>query len=176
MTPESFEYGSVGVPMACTEIKLVDVPDAGYFANNKPSQGEIWLRGPSITKGYYNRDQETKEAFTEDGWFKTGDIGQWEPSGTIKIIDRKKNLVKTLNGEYIALEKVAASLLLSVLIVVGIPLPHVQSRSEHPCLRRSSESETSCCCSPCGTRAQGIRGTKGSRKEGPRLGGSSKRP
>lgn len=106
MTPESFEYGSVGVPMACTEVKLVDVPDAGYFANNKPSQGEIWLRGPSITKGYYNRDKETEEAFSEDGWFKTGDIGEWETSGTVKIIDRKKNLVKTLNGEYIALEKV----------------------------------------------------------------------
>ena len=106
MTPESFEYGSVGVPMACTEVKLVDVHDAGYFADNNPSQGEIWLRGPSITKGYYNRDQETQEAFTEDGWFKTGDIGEWQASGTVKIIDRKKNLVKTLNGEYIALEKV----------------------------------------------------------------------
>src|SRR5271156_5624539 len=109
MTPESFEYGSVGVPMACAEVKLVDVADAGYFANNKPSQGEIWLRGPSISKGYYNRDKETEEAFTEDGWFKTGDVGQWEPSGTVKIIDRKKNLVKTLNGEYIALEKVCYS-------------------------------------------------------------------
>jgi long-chain acyl-CoA synthetase len=107
MTPESFEYGSVGVPMACAEVKLVDVAEAGYFANNKPSQGEIWLRGPSISKGYYNRDKETEEAFTEDGWFKTGDVGQWEPSGTVKIIDRKKNLVKTLNGEYIALEKVS---------------------------------------------------------------------
>lgn len=106
MTPESFEYSSVGVPMACTEVKLVDVADAGYFANNKPSQGEIWLRGPSITKGYYNRDKETEEAFTSDGWFKTGDIGEWQTSGTVKIIDRKKNLVKTLNGEYIALEKV----------------------------------------------------------------------
>jgi long-chain acyl-CoA synthetase len=106
MTPDSFEYSSVGVPMACAEVKLVDVADAGYFANNKPSQGEIWLRGPSITKGYYNRDKETEEAFTSDGWFKTGDIGEWQTSGTIKIIDRKKNLVKTLNGEYIALEKV----------------------------------------------------------------------
>jgi len=110
MTPDSFEYSSVGVPMACAEVKLVDVADAGYFANNKPSQGEIWLRGPSISKGYYNRDKETEEAFTSDGWFKTGDIGEWQPSGTIKIIDRKKNLVKTLNGEYIALEKVASFL------------------------------------------------------------------
>lgn len=106
MTPESYELGSVGVPMACVEVKLVDVAEAGYYANHKPSQGEIWLRGPSISKGYYNREKETEEAFTNDGWFKTGDIGQWEPSGTIKIIDRKKNLVKTLNGEYIALEKV----------------------------------------------------------------------
>jgi long-subunit acyl-CoA synthetase (AMP-forming) len=110
MTPVSYELGSVGVPMTCAEVKLVDVADAGYFANNKPSQGEIWLRGPSISGGYYNRDQETKEAFTEDGWFKTGDIGQWEPAGTIKIIDRKKNLVKTLNGEYIALEKACSEL------------------------------------------------------------------
>ena len=107
MTPEAYELGSVGIPMTCAEVKLVDVADAGYFANNKPSQGEIWLRGPSISSGYYNRDQETKDAFTDDGWFKTGDIGQWEPAGTIKIIDRKKNLVKTLNGEYIALEKVS---------------------------------------------------------------------
>jgi long-chain acyl-CoA synthetase len=109
MTPESWELGSVGVPMACTEVKLVDVADAGYFANNKPSQGEIWLRGPSISSGYFNRDKETAEAFTDDRWFKTGDIGEWQPSGTLKIIDRKKNLVKTLNGEYIALEKVSVS-------------------------------------------------------------------
>lgn len=132
MTPESFEYGSVGVPMPCAEVKLVDVPDAGYFANNKPSQGEIWLRGPSITKGYYNRDKETAEAFTEDGWFKTGDIGQWEPTGTVKIIDRKKNLVKTLNGEYIALEKVPSTSFDTFLTsVVGVPLSYLQSRFQY---------------------------------------------
>ena len=84
----------------------MDVPEAGYFATNKPSQGEIWVRGPNIAKGYYNRPKETKESFTDDGWLKTGDIGQWEKSGTLKLIDRKKNLIKMLNGEYIALEKV----------------------------------------------------------------------
>jgi len=109
--------------MACAEVKLVDVPDAGYFAKNNPSQGEIWLRGPSITSGYYNRPTETEEAFTSDGWFKTGDVGQWEPSGTIKIIDRKKNLVKTLNGEYIALEKVYPCPL--PLTAVGITLSNL---------------------------------------------------
>jgi len=140
MTPESFEYGSVGVPMPCAEVKLVDVPDAGYFANNKPSQGEIWLRGPSITKGYYNRDKETAEAFTEDGWFKTGDIGQWEPTGTVKIIDRKKNLVKTLNGEYIALEKVPSTSSDAFLTsVVGVPLSYLQSCFQYLGVRGSTK-------------------------------------
>jgi len=55
--------------------------------------------------GYYENEQETKAAMTEDGWFKTGDIGEFDSYGQIKLIDRKKNLVKTLNGEYIALEK-----------------------------------------------------------------------
>lgn len=62
---------------------------------------QIWLRGPSITKGYYKREDLTKEAITEDGWFITGDIGQWNPDGTLSIIDRKKNLVKLSGGEYI---------------------------------------------------------------------------
>lgn len=56
--------------------------------------------------GYYENDEETKAVFTADRWYKTGDIGEWDTDGHLKIIDRKKNLVKTLNGEYIALEKV----------------------------------------------------------------------
>jgi len=106
-TPETLEWGAVGVPTSSIEIKLVDVPEMGYVHRNEPSQGEIWLRGPSIARGYYKNENETAKAFTSDGWFKTGDVGQWEPSGTLTIIDRVKNLVKTLNGEYIALEKVS---------------------------------------------------------------------
>jgi long-chain acyl-CoA synthetase len=106
-TPDTLEYGAVGVPTSSIEVKLVDVPEMGYLHNNTPSQGEIWLRGPSITKGYYANEEETANAFTTDGWFKTGDVGQWQKSGTLTIIDRIKNLVKTLNGEYIALEKVS---------------------------------------------------------------------
>jgi len=63
------------------------------------------VQGPTVSPGYFNRPQETKEAFTHDGWFRTGDVGEWTAMGHISLIDRKKNLVKTLNGEYIALEK-----------------------------------------------------------------------
>ena len=95
-----------GLP-ASVEAKLVDYPEAGYFSTNTPQQGEIWLRGPSVLSEYFENEKETKESITEDGWFKTGDIGEWDSNGHLKIIDRKKNLVKTQNGEYIALEKVS---------------------------------------------------------------------
>lgn len=104
--PLEWTAESIGCMPASVECKLVDFPDAGYFATNKPNpQGEIWLRGPSVLEAYYDNPKETAEAITEDGWFKTGDIGEWDKHGHLKIIDRKKNLVKTLNGEYIALEK-----------------------------------------------------------------------
>lgn len=57
-------------------------------------------------KRYYQDEQQTKDAIAEGGWFMTGDIGEFDNNGHLKVIDRKKNLVKTLNGEYIALEKV----------------------------------------------------------------------
>ena len=87
------------------EVKLVDFEEAGYFTSNKPPQGEIWIRGPPVFDGYFKNDEETKATLTADHWFMTGDIGEFEKNGHLKIIDRKKNLVKTLNGEYIALEK-----------------------------------------------------------------------
>ena len=109
--PLAFNLDSQGVPPGCIEMKLVDHPDAGYLSTNKPNaQGEIWIRGAPIMKKYFEKPELTKEAFGPDGWFKTGDIGEWDKNFHIKIIDRKKNLVKTLNGEYIALEKVSCSL------------------------------------------------------------------
>ncbi|KAF4552959.1 AMP-binding enzyme-like protein 26 [Elsinoe fawcettii] len=105
MDPLSWTDNAVGGMPASTEVKLVDFADAGYFAKNNPPQGEVWIRGDSISSGYLDLDEETKESFTDDGWFKTGDIGEFDKDGNLRIIDRKKNLVKTLNGEYIALEK-----------------------------------------------------------------------
>ncbi|KAI8344331.1 hypothetical protein BC941DRAFT_408356 [Chlamydoabsidia padenii] len=106
MAPEQFGYGHVGAPVPCCEIKLVDVPDANYFSTNYPKpQGEVWVRGPSITSGYWKREDVTKETISNDGWLQTGDIAEWNEDGTLGIIDRKKNLVKLSNGEYIALEK-----------------------------------------------------------------------
>jgi long-chain acyl-CoA synthetase len=106
MDPFEWTDRSMGNVPGSVEIKLVDFPDAGYFVTNKPNpQGEVWIRGASVMDGYYQNETETAEALTPDGWFKTGDIGEWDRNGHLNLIDRKKNLVKTQNGEYIALEK-----------------------------------------------------------------------
>lgn len=65
------------------------------------------MRGPSVCKGYYKDDKLNKEAF-KDGWFYSGDIGQINANGSVSVIDRKKNIVKLQNGEYVALEKLEA--------------------------------------------------------------------
>jgi long-chain acyl-CoA synthetase len=87
------------------EVKLVDCPELNYLTSTDPPQGEVFIRGGAVTEGYLNNVEENAKAF-ENGWFKTGDIGEFDRDGRLKIIDRRKNLVKTLNGEYIALEKV----------------------------------------------------------------------
>jgi len=108
--PEITRLGSVGLPMASTELKLRDVADAGYFSTNDPPQGEVCIRGPSVISGYYKRDDlnNDESIFTKDGWFRTGDVGQWNPDGTLTLVDRIKNLVKLSGGEYIALERLEA--------------------------------------------------------------------
>lgn len=94
--------GVIGPPSPSIEFRFVDVPDTDYLA--KDNVGELWLRGPSLMRGYHKRPDLTKEAITPDGWFKTGDIGRLNSDGTFAITDRAKNLVKLAHGEYIALE------------------------------------------------------------------------
>jgi len=109
--PLAWTIDAHGEVPSSIEIKLIDFPDAGYYATNKPkAQGEILIRGPAVMEEYWDNPVDTKEAIAPGGWFKTGDIGEWDENGLLRIIDRKKNLVKTLNGEYIALEKVGSLL------------------------------------------------------------------
>lgn len=111
--------GVAGVPIPSVEVKLDSTPEVTdkkgnpYLSTDRVDvegnkvwgRGEICCRGPSISCGYYMMLDKTREDFKEDGWFHTGDIGQFLEDGSIRIVDRKKNLVKLKGGEYIALEK-----------------------------------------------------------------------
>ena len=103
--PLEFTPDAIGPLPASIEAKLVALPELGYSTEAKVPQGEILLKGLPIMTKYFNNPEETAKALTEDGWFKTGDIGEFDENGHLKVIDRVKNLVKMAGGEYIALEK-----------------------------------------------------------------------
>jgi long-chain acyl-CoA synthetase len=87
--PDDYRFGSVGLVFPGSEIKIAE-------------DGEILIKGPGVMDGYHNQPELTAEALTEDGWLHTGDIGELDAEGFVRITDRKKDLFKTSGGKYIA--------------------------------------------------------------------------
>jgi long-chain acyl-CoA synthetase len=96
--PSKFAFGSVGMPMPGTDLKL------------DPTDGEILMKSPGIMQGYHNLPEATAEALTQDGWLRTGDIGEVDSKGFLRITDRKKDLIKTSGGKYIAPQSIEGKL------------------------------------------------------------------
>lgn len=115
MHVNDISIGRSGVPYDSVKFYLKDWPEGGYSNEDKPNpRGEIVVGGDTVAQGYYKLPEETKEAFLvdDDGtrWFVTGDIGEIFPDGTIKIIDRKKDLTKLGNGEFISFGRIESGL------------------------------------------------------------------
>ncbi|KAG6621240.1 putative long-chain-fatty-acid-CoA ligase [Phytophthora cinnamomi] len=107
----------IGIPLGNVQICLEDVPEMNYTSHDTPCpRGEILMKGDNLFIGYYKQPDLTKEAIDADGWLHTGDIGCWNPDGTLRIIDRKKNIFKLSQGEYVAPEKIEGIYIKSPLI------------------------------------------------------------
>ncbi|KAL6783917.1 LCS1 [Auxenochlorella protothecoides x Auxenochlorella symbiontica] len=104
MIPDPRLAYSVGPPLSANEFRLESVKELNYSAEDSPPKGEVCIRGPMLFQGYYKDEKKTKEDMDADGFFHTGDIGTLTPQGALKVIDRKKNIFKLAQGEYIAVE------------------------------------------------------------------------
>jgi long-chain acyl-CoA synthetase len=104
-TPVNHRIGTVGKILPNLEVRIAE-------------DGEILVRGPSVFNGYWNRPEETQNAFL-DGWFKTGDIGQVDADGYLSVTDRKKELIKTSGGKFIAPQPIENSLKLNPLVATS---------------------------------------------------------
>ena len=107
-TPRAHKVGTVGRPLPNVEVRIAE-------------DSEILVRGPSVFQAYWNRPEETSNAFV-DGWFKTGDIGNLDEEGFLSVTDRKKDLLKTSGGKFIAPQPIENSIKLHALIGTAVVL------------------------------------------------------
>ncbi len=103
------KFGAVGKPIPGVQIKIA-------------SDGEILAKGPNIMQGYYNKPDATREAIDAEGWFHTGDIGELDADGYLKITDRKKDLLKTAGGKYIAPQPIENTVKLNKFVASALVL------------------------------------------------------
>lgn len=114
--PDDPQTGHVGGPLQNYKIRLRDIPEMNYLSSMDPPKGEICFWGPCCTKGYFKNPEKTAEMFHND-WLLSGDVGVVNPNGSIRIIDRAKNIFKLSQGEYIAPEKLENIYIQSSLIM-----------------------------------------------------------
>ena len=117
--------GSVGQPISGVEVRLLDDHNRllGSGGLKKPQRGEIVVRGPNVFQGYFRDREQTKRVFI-DGWFRTGDIGEWDADGDLRIVDRQKEIIK--KGGYTIYPREIENVLLDIervleAVVVGVP-------------------------------------------------------
>jgi long-chain acyl-CoA synthetase len=115
--PEAFKFGTVGVPFSSCEIKIA-------------ADGEILVKGPNVFKGYYKNEQATRETIV-DGWLRTGDIGEFDEDGYLKITGRKKDIIITAGGKNITPANLEAEIkqspYVSQVVVIGDRRPFLSA-------------------------------------------------
>eukprot|EP00922_Rhytidocystis_sp_ex-Travisia-forbesii_P055007 GHVS01081476.1.p1 GENE.GHVS01081476.1~~GHVS01081476.1.p1 ORF type:complete len:616 (-),score=106.74 GHVS01081476.1:369-2216(-) len=105
-SPADCESGHVGGVLPSVEFRVESVPDMGYDATGKEPSGELCLRGHSVFPGYFRNKEETNATLDSEGWLHTGDVAAILANGAVKLVDRKKNLFKLSQGEYVSPERI----------------------------------------------------------------------